>query len=99
MSKCDEFCDCKISEGKMGKIKDLAVAGVTDLESYTIGKVDGERLAPGEHVREFYRNQGAERERQRIINLLQERSKCGSEHDYDGFCFCEEVALIKGDNK
>ena len=33
----------------------------------------------------------------RIIKLLEERSKCGYEHDYNGSCFCEEIALIKGE--
>jgi hypothetical protein len=43
--------------------------------------------------------QGAEAERERIIELLEARSDCGIEHAYNGTCFCEEIALIKGEQK
>lgn len=48
-------------------------------------------------------NQGFERgeasERERIIKLLEEASDCGFEHAYNGTCFCEEITLIKGEQK
>lgn len=35
----------------------------------------------------------------RIIKLLENLSKCDYRgHDYEGFCYCEEMALIKGEN-
>lgn len=43
--------------------------------------------------------EGKRLERERIIKLLEERSECGYEHDYNGYCFCEEIALIKGETK
>lgn len=53
-----------------------------------------------EHVREFYRKQGEQREQERIIELLDAWGE-------DAGCFCcasdaaasEIIALIKGENK
>lgn len=62
-------------------------------------------MSPGEHVREFYRRQGEQRERERIINLLKQRSKEWVGHD--GACDCpakatedlDLVELIEGEQK
>ena len=52
-----------------------------------------------ENVREFYRQQGIEQERERIIALL-ERG-CLDHDIYENICgsFAEAVALIKGEQK
>lgn len=43
---------------------------------------------------------GQEAERERILKLLEARSECiGKEHDYFGYCYCEEIVLIKGETK
>lgn len=46
---------------------------------------------------------GKEQERDRIIKLLEEASdcKCSPEYsiDYDNYCYCDALALIKGENK
>ena len=55
------------------------------------------KVRPSARIGDYERGVAAERER--IIKLLEERSKCGYEHNYDGYCFCEEIALIKGKNK
>ena len=65
-------------------------------------------MTPGEQTRDFYRKQGAEAERERIIKLLEEHMPNSSDHDFVG-CECEYptnnwynnhlVALIKGENK
>jgi hypothetical protein len=44
-------------------------------------------------------DQGVILEQERIIKLLEARSDCGVEHAYNGTCFCEEIALIKGEQK
>ena len=37
---------------------------------------------------------------ERIIKLLEAESLCkGTEHDYNGSCYCDTIALIKGENK
>jgi hypothetical protein len=40
-------------------------------------------------------------ERSRIIKLLESKSECKPEsgHDWNGDCYCEIIALIKGENK
>jgi hypothetical protein len=45
--------------------------------------------------------QGAKRERERIIKLFESKSECKPEsgHDWNGDCYCEVIALIKGENK
>ena len=48
--------------------------------------------------REFYRRQGEQRERERIIKVLEKTAKCGYEHSSDQ-CLCDAIALIKGENK
>lgn len=55
--------------------------------------------APGEQTREFYREQGRKQEQERIIKLLEDRSECTPMrgHDWNGDCYCEVIALIKGD--
>jgi hypothetical protein len=59
-----------------------------------------------ERVREYYRQQGAERERERIIKLLEEQikdsdlpvDKCVPHyHPIIGLCCCKLIALIKGE--
>lgn len=38
-------------------------------------------------------------ERDRIIALLEAESRCkGNEHDYNGDCYCDTIAFIKGEN-
>jgi hypothetical protein len=43
----------------------------------------------------------ARQERERIIKLLESKSECKPEsgHDWNGDCYCEVIALIKGENK
>jgi hypothetical protein len=44
---------------------------------------------------------GFEDAEERIVKLLAESSKCtldGGHHPF-GYCFCEAIALIKGENK
>lgn len=43
--------------------------------------------------------QGYEAAEARIIKLLETESRCkGTEHDYNGDCYCDTIALIKGEN-
>ena len=44
---------------------------------------------------------GREYENEKIISLLKENSKCKLDggHDKNGFCFCEAIQLIKGEQK
>lgn len=46
---------------------------------------------------------GREMERERIIKLLEAASdcRCSPEYgiDYDNYCYCDALALIKGENK
>jgi hypothetical protein len=44
---------------------------------------------------------GAKAERERIIKLFESRSECSpiTGHDWNGNCYCEHIALIKGENK
>ena len=51
-----------------------------------------------EQSREYNRKQGELRERKRIIKLL-ENPKCKpNDHDYNGGCNCDAIALIKGES-
>ena len=45
------------------------------------------------------RARAVKRERERIIKLLAENSKCTLDggHNQLGYCFCEAVAIIKGE--
>ena len=52
-------------------------------------------MTHADKVKEFYREQGRQIERERIIALLENRSKCSYEHDYNGYCYCEEIELIR----
>jgi|694.fasta_scaffold100745_7 hypothetical protein len=52
----------------------------------------------GEPVREKYRKQGEERERERILALLEETRDCKSQWDYE-VRIGEIIAKIKGENK
>lgn len=38
-----------------------------------------------------------ERERERIIKLLEENTGCGYQHREHEKCFCDAIALIKGE--
>lgn len=61
---------------------------------------DLDSASPGEATREFYRQQGRKQEQERIIALLEELSMCDYRgHDYSGSCYCEEVAIIKGERE
>jgi hypothetical protein len=40
-----------------------------------------------------------DKERERIIKLLEEHTGCGYEHREIEKCFCDAIALIKGENK
>ena len=40
-----------------------------------------------------------EEERERIIKLLENENCKPNDHDYNGGCNCEVIALIKGENK
>lgn len=59
-------------------------------------------MKTGEIVRDHYRKQGAETERERIIKLLEERP-CDTRAGHPYECICEgfalAIALIKGENK
>ena len=46
-------------------------------------------------------DRGQQDERERIIKLLESKSECRPEsgHDWNGGCYCEEIAFIKGENK
>ena len=54
---------------------------------------------PGEDVREFYREQGRQEERERIIKLLEGKQlgcPCGCHNWMEPWAL---IALIKGENK
>lgn len=43
---------------------------------------------------------GAQQECERIIKLLESNSECKlPEHDYNGGCYCDTIALIKGETE
>jgi len=57
------------------------------------------RYEHAERVRDFYREQGAEREQQRIIKLL-ENDQCRPDQRFHfAPCACKYIALIKGESK
>jgi hypothetical protein len=43
--------------------------------------------------------QASKTERERIIKLLEENTGCGYQHRETEKCFCDAIALIKGENK
>lgn len=55
-----------------------------------------------ENVREFYRKQGEQRERERIIKLLESIKCIDLDYEAGEQCLCgswtEAIALIKGEN-
>lgn len=53
-------------------------------------------MTPGEGIRNYYRNQGAELERERIIKLLKEY---WTESNRTWIPIHEAIALIKGEQK
>ena len=46
-----------------------------------------------------HREIGRQQEQARIIKLLEEHTGCGYEHRETEKCFCDAIALIKGENK
>ena len=46
-------------------------------------------------------DRGVRTEQERIIKLLESKSECRPEsgHDWNGGCYCEEIAFIKEENK
>jgi len=87
--------DVKLWAGfRLDKIRSLAAHLKSLGETVTPAEV-----APGEQTREFYRKQGEQREQERIIKLFESRSQCSpmKGHDWNGDCYCEHIALIKGE--
>jgi hypothetical protein len=55
---------------------------------------DQVRFEHAERVRDFYREQGAAKEQQRIIELLEDELSCSCETPVS-----HAIAIIKGENK
>jgi hypothetical protein len=60
------------------------------------------RMTETEAIRQNYElgvMAGEAREQQRIIKLFESRSQCSPirGHDWNGDCYCEHIALIKGE--
>jgi hypothetical protein len=55
---------------------------------------DQVRFEHAERVRDFYRNQGAVKEQQRIIELLEDQLSCSCETPVS-----HAIAIIKGETK
>ena len=55
---------------------------------------DQVRFEHAERVRDFYRNQGAAKEQQRIIELLEDELSCSCETPVS-----HAIAIIKGETK
>lgn len=74
------------------------LAKLRDSKNRVISFADGQTIVPNSLLEEVWRE--AERSTEaRIIKLLEEQTGCGYEHYETERCFCDAIALIKGEQK